>query len=238
MILRHVTVLLSLMAVLMTPTVAKGSTVTLTDWTLADFANNAPGGGGPFKATTTGVLLGSAEFITLCLEFNEHFQYGVPYDFSLSDNAVNGGVAGGNPDPVSAATKWLYYQVISGAYASMYPLATSLSLDNNVGANFQQAVWYLEDERTLSDLGGPSSAGYLLANYASANQNWNTLFAAGHRVYAMNLTNPSGGLVQDQLAYDFSVTSTQVPEPAMLLPFGTGLFFVFRRVFRKKPESL
>src|SRR5207249_8358696 len=51
---------------------------------------------GPFTATTVGDLLGSSIFTVLCLEFNEHFSYGATYNFALSGNAVNGGVAGGN----------------------------------------------------------------------------------------------------------------------------------------------
>lgn len=221
---RRFSVLLALLAILIAPAVATADTVTLTDWTSGDFANNAAGGGGPFKATTTGTLLSVQEFITLCLEFNEYFSYGGTYNFTLSDNAVNGGVAGGNPDPVSDATKWLYYQIASGGYSSMYTPATGLALNGDVGANFQNAVWYLEQERTLEQIGGSGSPGDLLASYyALTNQDWNSLFAAGHRVYAMNLTTAAGGFAQDQLAYDFDSQTTQVPEPASIGLFLTGL---------------
>ena len=215
---RRFRVLLALLAILIAPAVATADTVTLTDWTSGDFVNNAAGGGGPFEATTTGTLLGVQEFITLCIEFNEHFSYGGTYNFTLSDDAANGGVAGGNPDPVSDATKWLYYQIASGGYSSMYNSATGLALNGDVGANFQKAVWYLEQELTSTQIGGSGSPGYLLASYALANQqDWSNLFAAGHRVYAMNLTTAAGGLAQDQLAY------TQVPEPASIGLFLTGL---------------
>src|SRR5262245_40506778 len=144
--LRRLAVSCTLFAALSTPTVARADTVTLQDWVTGDFANNAAGGGGPFKATTAGSLVGSGEFITLCIECNEDLSYGTTYNFSLSDSAQNGGVAGGNPDPVSDASKWLLYLMASGAYTSFYTPATGHALDANVGATFQNAVWYLENE--------------------------------------------------------------------------------------------
>ena len=130
------------------------------------------------------------------------------------------------------------YEVASGGYSSIYTAATGLGLSNDVGANFQYAFWYLEQEHTASELGGPSNPGVQLANYASANQNWSTLFAGGNRVYAMNLTDDAGGFHQDQLAYTF-VNTTQddpVPEPGTLTLLGTGLFVASRKL-RKKLKS-
>jgi hypothetical protein len=224
-------------AVLVISKPASASTVTLTDYTLGNshFINNAAGGGGPFEAKTTGTALGVADFITFCIEYNEHFSYGGTYDFELSDSAKNGGVAGGSPDPVSDATKWLYYEVVSGGYGLMYTAATGLALSSDIGAHFQNAIWYLEEERTAADIGGAAGAGYLLANYAVTNQNWNTLFGLGNRVYAMNLTDAAGGRHQDQLAYTFEARTQEVPvpEPASLAMLGTGLFFVARKLRKK-----
>jgi hypothetical protein len=232
--MRQTTVLFALLAMLFIPTLAAASTVTLTDYNLGDsnFFTNAAGGGGPFEAKTTGTALGVADFVTFCIEFNEHFSYGGTYNFTLSDNAVNGGVAGGNPDPVSDATKWLYYQVVSGGYTSIYMAATGLALSSSVGADFQYAIWYLEQERTEAEIGGPTSAGDLLAQYALVNQaDWISLYAAGNRVYAMNLTDAAGGLHQDQLAY------ASVPEPGSLVLLGAGLLAVTRKVFIRRGRA-
>ena len=67
----RLTVLFALLAVLVVPGLATANTVTLTDYNLgnSNFLNNAAGGGGPFEATTTGVALGIADFITFCIEY-------------------------------------------------------------------------------------------------------------------------------------------------------------------------
>ncbi len=187
------------LAIVSMPAVARADSVRLYDWTDAgNFVANG-GNGGPFRAETTGPLLGTSSFMTFCIEFNEYFNYGVAYDFTLSNGAIGGGVSGGNPDPLSNATKWLYYQALSGAYSTWYTTAVpgATLADVNIGANFQYAIWSLEGEMNLV----AGSAGALVATYASNNQNWATLEGQGHRVYAMNLVTEAGAPVQDQLAY-------------------------------------
>lgn len=206
---RRVPVLLALAGLLAVAPLAHANTVRLTDITTGDFATNASGGGGPFLATTTGTLLGAQSFVTFCLEINETFNWNTNYNFTLSDAAVLGGAGGGNPDPVSDATKWLYYQVISGGYTAF---ASVFGTGSGVGARVQQAIWFLEDEVAWSQI---STGAQSLVTFALT-QDWTSLFNAGHRVYAMNLTTSSGARVQDQLAY------VQVPEPGSLLILGLG----------------
>ena len=205
-----------LVAMLGIPAAARAGTVTLTDWTTGDFATNAPGGGGAFLATTAGgdPVLGNISFLTFCLEYNEHFSYSGTYNFTLSDGAVQGGVAGGNPDPVSDATKWLYYQAISGGYVSVFSAIGAAV--THAGSHIQQAIWYMEEERSDTQI---SSIALALANHANSTPQlteWASLQSQGHRVYAMNLTTLNGGVAQDQLAHT-------VPEPGTFVLASAGL---------------
>jgi hypothetical protein len=193
---RIVLLLVVMVATVCVPEASLADTIVLQDVTVGTFSTNASGSagmGGPFLATTTGTLLGDTSFVTFCLEYNEPVSFGRTYDFTLSGGATYGGVSGATNgvDPLSDATKWLYYQAVTGQYASWYDEApVSLWLGSSrVGANFQYAIWYLEGECTLSQLGGTDSPGYKLAQYALGHAgDWTTLSNQGHNVYAMNLT--------------------------------------------------
>lgn len=203
------------------PADAGANSLTMSDWTTGDFANNAANGGGPFKATTDTM----GEFVTFCIEFNEHVGYGHEYVFTLSDGARSGGVSGQLPgtnyDPLSDATKWIYTQVRTGGYTSV---PNYFGTGAGIGARVQEAIWYLEGERTAAEIGGTSSGSYLLAQYALT-QDWNSLYLAGNRVYAMNILTLSGGAVQDQLAWEqqMGAQETPVPEPGTLALFGGAM---------------
>ena len=49
-------------------------------------------------------------FETFCVEYNEHFTPGSTLYYGISQGAMNGGISGGNPDPISRGTAWLYLQ--------------------------------------------------------------------------------------------------------------------------------
>lgn len=242
----RIAVLLSLATVLATPSLSQAATMTLNDYSgvNSDFFANATtnaGTGGPFTATTADTTLGTGDFITFCLEFNEHFSYGGTYNYELSDGAKAGGVSGGIPnpidpaDPVDDATKWLYYEVVTGGYSSA-SLKAEFGAPGDVGARVQEAIWYIEGERLAGEIDAASKT---LADYAVANQNWSNFASLGFTVYAMNLTNLDGSPVQDQLAMTFTPTGKDVdpvPEPATLVLLGTGLLATASRFKRRKTQ--
>lgn len=212
---RFAIIVLLTAAVGLLPTGAQADSVTLQDWAAGDFAVNG-GNGGPFRATTTGSLVGDREFLTFCIEFSQSFNYGMTYNFTLADTLTD-------------TTRWLYYEALTSGYTSWYQTATGSQLGSTVGSQIQYAFWYIEGQRTLAQIGGASSDAYKVAVYALANQNWDDLYAAGNRVYAMKLVSATGIQAQDQLAHTMEMVP--VPEPGSTLLYASimGMLLAWRK---------
>jgi hypothetical protein len=79
---------------------------------------------------------------TFCIEGNENTAYNVLW--TIDDDAIKGG-GGPNPDPLSAATQWLYKQFATDTWAvdGLVGYAYGTSGD---AIDLQQAIWALEQE--------------------------------------------------------------------------------------------
>ncbi|MDA8429981.1 MAG: PEP-CTERM sorting domain-containing protein [Geobacteraceae bacterium] len=163
------------------------------------------------KNIVTGVTFG-----TFCVEMNEHFYSGRKYKVkNIVDYAENGGLSGQTPgthqDPLSNATKWLYYHFLNKDI-----LAVTGKAENDY--SLQLAIWMIEGE--------------LLPGLAEYNQYANDSIAkiyydkainsgdagASYNVMVMNLVNPDGSAAQSQL-----VGAAPVPEPGTMMLFGIGM---------------
>jgi hypothetical protein len=109
-------------------------------------------------AMGSGVAYSSNVFQTFCLERNETLSPGT-YSWSLSSAAHNGGVGGAtnNADPISAATAYLFNIWWSGQLTDFGGSGNSYDYSFGSGRvssalQLQNALWFLEDELTSSQM--------------------------------------------------------------------------------------
>lgn len=188
---------------------------------------NGPGAspGGSFWAqnVTVGKVSPVQYMQTFCLERNETIQFSVNYTITIDTAAIQGGVSGGNPDPLDARTAYLFsnyhHGTLSAALSSMYSGSTFDMADSSDNTALQNAIWKIEGEISTT----LSGKALKLFNLATANHN-NTLL----EVRVMNLWQGSTPR-QSQL--------TMVPEPSSLTLAGMGLACVLGRFARKRRRA-
>jgi hypothetical protein len=177
---------------------------------------------------------GGSSFQTFCIEHNEViYPYSQTYNATVNTGAINGGVGGQIPgtsfDPVSQGTGWLYSMFASGnwdaQYAKYYGSGYNYDGDRSTSAAMlQQAIWYLEDEITLSAADIAANI-YIQAALDKFNGDAKGGSASDFGVYALNLS----GNGQDQLYF----AGTPVPDggtTVLLLGLGlAGLAAISRR---------
>lgn len=172
-------------------------------------------GGGPFSVSITkgpgpGLNGAANSFLTFCLERNEFLGYGTPYDVNVTSGAINGGVSGGNPDPISAETAWVYANFVAGTL----PVDPGTTLPYT-GDEIQAVIWQLEGENVApANPIHPVNATLLAAAIAGGAGAPVDLWG----VRAMNLYSGAGtSLVNHQ---DLLVV---VPEPSTYIAGGLAL---------------
>lgn len=161
---------------------------------------------------TVGIYEDGDMFRTFCLERNEDTTNDLFYA-EINTAAVNGGLGGGNPDPLDIRTAYIYDEFLKGNLAS-------LGYDYNSKDSFnvlQNVIWSLEGEGSVIGDSDPLFAS--LMNYADATT-WTDL--GGIRV--LNMYDQAGALKQDML-----VKVIPAPGAIVLASLGAGLVSWLKR---------
>lgn len=122
----------------------------------AGIYNGGDASGGAFTINqdqgVNGVMGGTGgsatSFLTFCIEFNEHIGFNKYYYTKIDTVAVEGGVGGPSPDPLSSATALLYSTFRAGGLINGISINTPALV-----SSLQYAIWRLEDE-IAQDSGG------------------------------------------------------------------------------------
>ena len=191
--------------------------------TMTSAPNRNNYGGGAFIATVNqSGQLGPAgsSFATFCIEENEFFSLGGTYTYTINPaGAVAGGVSGGNPDPISFGTAYLYSQYLDD------PNHLTLTGDKQQG--IQEAIWYLEGEaQDPGTFGGDVlTKAEKALGLTEAQMKLDCALSNCYGVVALNLT-ASDGNHQDMLG--------RVPEAGATLLLGMSLAGLAWVAYRKK----
>ena len=161
-------------------------------------------------------------FQSFCLEEGEYIYGNTTHDATLGMAAINGGKAGGNPDPVSTGTAKLYYEFAKGILAGykygVVQADGTLSADDTAARKIsadalQRAIWWLEGE--ADDPGdGNIFRKYIIGTLGTVAAKENNAQFSLYPVMALNLTL-NGAQAQSQLAV--------VPIPGAVWLLGAGL---------------
>jgi len=205
-------------------------------------------GGGTTSSTSLSSVQRSAgnQFLTFCLEETENISSGSIYvgtlngTSSAAGRAFKGGATTdgtpGSYDPISVKTAYIFQNYENGFLTTN----TSGYTATDIGDAVQLAIWYLEEENTLTGHGSRDTLANALITEATNAINTNAtvgnvLWGANkfNDVRVLNIVDGAGVLSQSQLV--LATANADVPLPGVatmgLASFGSlaGLRFIRRR---------
>jgi hypothetical protein len=149
-------------------------------------------------------------FESFCIEEPEAVSIPAVYDYTVGSGAIAGGYGGGNPDPVSAGTAWIYTQFAAGTLAG-YNYTPGSGRNASAGL-LQDCIWFLEQE--LTSIGGNTFYSAVLTHFGGSLAAARANDTVGS-VKVLNLTqNVNGQVVQRQSQLVFTGPPTRVPDAA------------------------
>jgi hypothetical protein len=164
-------------------------------------------------------LTGSNPIESFCMEKNEGLAFNYEYYACLNTASVKGGVGGGDPDPLSPLTAYIYTQFVTGQLVGYdYDLSDGGALRSAAADDLQSVIWFIEEEEPISWTPGDGSRRD--AWYSLAIDNAGSGIGD---VRVLNMFVDAGGseFAQDQIIL--------LPEPASLGLMAMGISFVRRR---------
>ena len=187
-------------------------------------------GGGEFSMTSVSGPSLFGNFQSFCIELNESLAPGTTYTFDINTEAINGGVAGGNPDPLDARTAALYEAFWTGTLANYDfdndgdgGLANSLTRQQS-GAALQAAIWELEQERTIENTTSDQDTRDLANYYVDVLSGQLAAQGVGSRVRVLNMYRADNGAASQDI-----LVLIPLPQAGALAAMGLAGLAVRRR---------
>jgi hypothetical protein len=206
--------------------VAAGSVIKL--------GTSLPGSQGPFAGSVVSGAGAGGSFLSFCLEKYETFTPNsnlyVKSVSGATTNAAGGHYGNSTSDPLSSATAWLFTQFSTNTLTG-YSANSSAKADS-----LQNAIWYLEDEISLSTVNADAQAKAWVALAKAATTGAHPSWTGLGNVHVLNLFKNASYTqhAQDQLYYYVTSPVPEAETAAMLLA-GLGVMGVIVR--RRKAKA-